>query len=255
MNKIPIALQLYTVRHELAQDPAGTIEAIAQIGYQGVEGGPPGDMPPDDYLALLSKHGLELIGGGASPGDLANDLNQVVAQSKQLGIDTLITGIGGTLRENGGDWVAAVALLKQGAIQAAQAGLRILYHNHAFEFEAQVEGMYGLDYLFSTIPADAIGAELDTYWVQTGGEDPVAYIRKYADRLPRLHIKDRTPPPDDDECPFAEVGHGILDWDGIFAAAEAAQIEWYVVEQDRWVRPPLEAARMSFEYLKSRGMV
>ena len=51
------------------------------------------------------------------------------------------------------------------------------------------------------------------------------------------------------------MGHGILDWDGIFAAAPAAGVEWYLVEQDRWTRPPLESARLSVEYLKARGML
>ena len=134
-------------------------------------------------------------------------------------------------------------------------GFVILYHNHAFEFEDKVDGQYGLDYLFDTIPETDIQAELDTYWVQVGGEDPVAYINKYAGRLPRLHIKDRAPAPADEECPFAEVGHGILDWDGIFAAAPAADVEWYVVEQDRCARSPLESARMSLEYLRSRDMI
>jgi len=255
MSNIPIALQLYTVRFQLAERPEETIKAVAEIGYQGVEGGPPRGMSNQAYLDLLAEHGLTLIADGTFPGELADNLDQVVERCDQLGIDTLMTGIGEALKEKDGDWKTVVAELGQACARAADAGLRILYHNHAFEFEAMVDGIYGLDYLFSTIPASAIGAELDTYWVQTGGEDPVAYIRKYADRLPRLHIKDRTPPPGDAECPFAEIGHGILDWDGIFAAAQEAGVEWYVVEQDRWVRPPLESARMSFEYLRSRGMV
>jgi sugar phosphate isomerase/epimerase len=246
---------LYTVRFELAERPEETIKAVAEIGYQGVEGGPPRGMTNERWLKLLADHGLTLIAGGVSPADLAQNLDQVIERCAQLGIDTLMTGIGGALRERDGDWKTVVAELGQGCARAAEAGLRVLYHNHAFEFETTVDGMYGLDYLFSTIPAAAIGAELDTYWVQTGGEDPVAYIKKYADRLPRLHIKDRAAPPDDAECPFAEVGHGILDWDGIFDAAKSAGVEWYVVEQDRWIRPPLESARMSFEYLRSRGMV
>ena len=108
--------------------------------------------------------------------------------------------------------------------------------------------------MLSTIPATAIGAEIDTYWVDAGGEDPVAYIEKYADRLPFLHIKDRTKGPDHEVCPFAEVGRGTLEWDSIFAAAASAGIEWYIVEQDRWQRPPLECARLSFEFLKSKGI-
>ena len=254
MTNIPVGLQLYTVRELLAEDPVTTIKAVAEIGYKGVEGGPPAGMSNRDYLALLADCGLTLLGGGTSSTAMRTELAQIVDNCGELGINTLMTAIGRDLRENDNDWPRVVAELGEVCAKAAAAGLRILYHNHAFEFETQVEGMYGLDYLFATIPAAHIGAELDTYWVHVGGEDPVAYINKYADRMPYLHIKDRTPPPGDEACPFAEVGHGLLGWGGIFAAAEAAGIEWYIVEQDRCTRPPLESARLSFEFLKAQGV-
>ena len=254
MGRIPIGLQLHTVREQLAEDGAGTLKKVADIGYEGVEGGPPPGMSNQEYVARLDDLGLTVVGGGCKPADLREDLDAVVEKCGELGINTLMTGIGGEVRKEGADWKASISALGEGCAKAAEAGLRILYHNHAFEFETEVDGMYGLDYLYSSIPDSAIGAEIDVYWVDAGGEDPVTYINKYADRMPYLHIKDRTPEPDHETCPFAEVGHGVLNWDSIFAAAEAADIEWYLVEQDRWQRHPIESARMSFEYLKSRGM-
>lgn len=250
---IPIALQLYTIREDFAQDPVRTIKAVAEIGYQGVEGGTPAGMSNQDYLSLLTDSGLTLIGSGTSTAGLRDNLSQIIEDCNELNINTLMCGIGGELRQSGGNWKRVVAELAEGCTKASEAGLRILYHNHAFEFEDKVDDQYGLDYLFDTIPKTDIQAELDTYWIQVGGEDPVAYINKYAGRLPRLHIKDQAPA--EEECPFAEVGHGILDWDGIFAAASVADVEWYVVEQDRCVRAPLESARMSLEYLCERHMI
>ncbi|MBP96522.1 sugar phosphate isomerase [Candidatus Poribacteria bacterium] len=250
---IPIALQLYTVREDLVEDPVRTIEAVAEIGYQGVEGGTPTGMSNKDYLSLLNDNNLTLVGSGTSTAGLRDNLSKTVENCSELGINTLMCGIGGELRQNDGDWKRVVAELAEGCAKASEAGLRILYHNHAFEFEDKVDGQYGLDYLFDTIPKSHIQAELDTYWVQAGGEDPVAYISKYAGRLPRLHIKDQAPT--NEECPFAEIGHGILSWDEIFTAASLAGIEWYVVEQDRCIRSPLESAQMSLEYLRSRGMI
>jgi len=255
MSKIPVGIQLYTVREEFSNDPKATIKAIAEMGYKGVEGSPPSGMSPKEFVKLLNDYGLKLTSSSTSISQLNDNLQEVVDRCRELGTNTLMTGIGGELRQNNNDWKLVVNNLKEACLKAAKAGLRILYHNHAFEFEAKVDGMYGLDYIFTTIPADAIQAEIDTYWVKTGGEDPVAYIRKYAGRVPLLHIKDRAAPPDDEECPFAEVGQGILDWNGIFAEAEKAEVEWYLVEQDRWIRPPLESAKMSIDYLKSRGMV
>ena len=254
MANIPIGIQLYTVREQLAKEPYDTLEQIAGIGYAGVEGGPPGGMSAEQFLDALSCLDLQLIGGGVSPTELRENIGAVAERSNALGITRLMTGVGGELRRENNDWKRVTALLAEGCANAAEAGLEILYHNHAFEFESKVNGTYGLDYMLETIPASDMGAELDTYWVKTGGEDPGAYIRKYAGRVPHLHIKDRAPEPAASECPFAEVGSGILDWDDIFEAAEQSGVEWYIVEQDRCVRPPLESARMSFQYLKSRGM-
>jgi len=255
MAKIPVGLQLYTVRQEFSNDPVGTIKEVAKMGYKGVEGGPSSGMSNKDFIRLLSDNGLKLTSGGVEPSELRDNLQKVVDRAHELGIKMLMTGIGGELNKKGGDWKLVVAELGEACAKAAEAGLIILYHNHAFEYEAKVDGMYGLDYLFAKIPASAIQAELDVFWVKTGGEDPVKYINKYANRLPRLHIKDRVAPPADQTNPFAEIGQGILDWDGIFAAAEKAGVEWYLVEQDRWNRPPMESARMSAEYLKSRDMI
>jgi sugar phosphate isomerase/epimerase len=254
MGTIPVGLQLYTVREQLAEDPVATIKAVAEIGYTGVEGGAPPGMSNADYLALLEDVGMKLIGSGCQPSDLHDDLDGLIDNCQELGINTLMTGIGREVRAEGADWKAVVSKLGEGCEKADDAGLRILYHNHAFEFEAKVDGMYGLDYLLENIPESSIGAEIDVYWVDAGGEDPVAYINKYAHRLPYLHLKDRTRGKDHETCPFAEVGYGTLDWDGIFGAAEAAGIEWYIVEQDRWLRPPIECARMSFEFLKLKGI-
>ena len=255
MSRIPIALQLYTVREPLAQDPQGTLKAVAAMGYEGVEGNAPAGVSNRDFRAMLADLGLTLIGGGVRVGELLEDLDGVTARCRELGITHLMTGIGGELRQSGGDWKGVVAKLREACRAATAAGLRILYHNHAFEFEAKVDGVYGFDYIFDAIPSGDIGAEIDVYWVHTGGEEPVAYIRRYAGRLPRLHVKDRASAPADQVCPFAELGQGILDWDGIFRAAQEAGVEWYVVEQDRCTRPPLESARMSLEFLRARGML
>jgi len=118
-----------------------------------------------------------------------------------------------------------------------------------------VDGVPPLDYMYKTISADVLKAEIDTYWIKTGGQDPVAYIRKYAGRIPYLHIKDRkTDAPAGERRAFTEIGAGCLDWDAIFAEAGKAGVEWYLVEQDQTDTTPLDSARKSIEFLKSRGM-
>lgn len=252
--RIRIGLQLHTVREEMKKDPVATLKAVADIGYEGVEGNPPEGMSNAEFLAAVRGVGMELIGGNTRLPEMRKDLDGIAANCRELGIDTLMMGVLGQVN-SGQTWKDVVDELAQLCVQASAKGLRICYHNHAQEFEDKVDGMYALDYIFETIPAEHLLAELDVYWVKAGGEDPVRYIQKYAGRMTRLHIKDRVADAENAECPFAEIGHGTLDWDAIFAEAPKAGVEWYVVEQDRCIRPPLESAKMSLEYLRSRGMI
>ncbi len=86
MSRIPIGLQLYTVREQMAADPVGTIKAVGEMGYEGVEGGTPGSMSNTEYLALLEDCGLKLIGGGTSSGELRDDIQKVIDRCGELGI-------------------------------------------------------------------------------------------------------------------------------------------------------------------------
>ena len=95
---------------------------------------------------------------------------------------------------------------------------------------------------------EALQAELDTCWVQKGGEDPVAWCRKMKGRLPLLHLKDYVVNLER-EILFGEVGIGSLDWDSIIQEADAAGCEWFIVEQDSSTRDPFESIKMSFDFL------
>jgi len=92
--------------------------------------------------------------------------------------------------------------------------------------------------------------EIDTYWVQFGGGDPVDYINRLKGRVPVLHLKDMAP---GEERRFAEIGEGILDWPAILAASEAAGTEWLCVEQDNcYDRDPLDSAKISLTNLRTQ---
>jgi sugar phosphate isomerase/epimerase len=134
----------------------------------------------------------------------------------------------------------------------------------------KIDGKYALDILYDTIPSDYLQTEIDTCWVNVGGENPSEYVKKYKGRAPVVHLKDfhlsgKRPDRlyaliglDEDEAQeeastfeFRPVGHGMQNIPAIIEAAEASGAKWLVVEQDRSVgRTPLEAVQMSIEYLK-----
>ncbi|MDD5729251.1 MAG: TIM barrel protein, partial [Victivallales bacterium] len=102
------------------------------------------------------------------------------------------------------------------------------------------------DLFYERTPADQVKAELDTYWIKKGGEDPVAYLKKYGDRLPLVHLKDM----DKTDGSFAAVGTGLIDLSGVIAAAGDSAAEWVIYEQDICRESPLECARISIENIK-----
>jgi sugar phosphate isomerase/epimerase len=128
----------------------------------------------------------------------------------------------------------------------SEKGMRLSYHNHSFEF-VKFDGEYALDMLYANTSPENVLAEIDTYWVQHGGEDPAAYIRKYSGRGPILHVKDMA---DDEKKSFAEIGNGILDWHAIREASQQSGVEVYCVEQDVCPGDPLDSARISFQFMQ-----
>lgn len=246
MAQLPIALQMYTVRDECAKDFLGTLERVAQIGYQGVEFAGMYDTPAADVAKALKKLGLKAAGIHCGIEALTDGLDATLNDAHTLGCPFVVCSyLPEALRKNADDWRASAKRLSEAGAQCKKQGIQLCYHNHSFEF-TQFDGQYGLDIFFSAADPEAVKCELDVYWVKHGGVDPVPYIRKYGSRVALLHMKDMAPGP---ERAFAEVRTGILDMAGIVAEGKRIGTEWFIVEQDVCKRPSLESARISFENL------
>ena len=125
--------------------------------------------------------------------------------------------------------------------------MKLMYHNHAFEMES-VDGKLAIDWLMESAPK--LGFEIDLAWVQRGGQNGVQLLKKYAGRCPRIHCKDLAPEGENqDQMGFADVGHGVLDWNALLPAAKAAGAEWYIVEHDL-PKEPLVSIERSFKFLQ-----
>ncbi|GAB4562252.1 MAG: sugar phosphate isomerase/epimerase [Anaerolineae bacterium] len=250
MSSIPIALQMYTVRDVAEKDFAAALRQVAEIGYAGVELAGTFGMAADELKALLDDLGLRVAGSHIRLDQLENELPQVLEYNRALGNPNIILpAVGPDRRQTLDDWKRLAESLNQIGKATREAGMTFCYHNHAFEFEI-FDGKPALDWLYEWTDPDLVKAEIDTYWVQRAGYDPAAYLKRYADRLWLVHLKDMEP---GEEQFFAEIGEGIMDWEKVFAASEAANVQWYVVEQDRCRRPTMESARLSFENLRKMG--
>ena len=243
--KPPIAVQLYSVREACAEDFAGSLARIADMGYVGVEFAGLHNQTPLQVRAMLDDLGLVACSThGAFP--TAETLAEAVATAQILGYTYLVGGWGppqfASIEE-----IQKVAAEAEAAFALTQGtGLKLGLHNHYWEFDHMLDGRYPHDIFMELAPN--MLAELDTYWVKVGGADPAAQIAKLGKRAPLLHIKDG---PGVKEKAMMAIGTGIVDWPPVFAAATAA--EWMIVELDSCDTDMFQALADSYSFLVGNG--
>ncbi|UCD27935.1 MAG: sugar phosphate isomerase/epimerase [Planctomycetota bacterium] len=250
MAKLKIGLQLYTVRDLLAQDFVDTLKKVREIGYTCVELADHGGYPAAVLKKLLEDVGLNPISNHCPIEQMESDINKAVEETLALGTKYLACPyLPGDWRKDEAGWRRCAEVLNRAGKVCKSWGIRLCYHNHSFEF-IRIGKRYAFDLLYEETNPAYVQAELDTYWVQHGGEDPVGYINKLSGRCPLIHLKDMSKEADRS---FAAVGEGILDFPAIFAAAEAAGSVWGIVEQDTCPADPLDSIATSLANLKKMG--
>lgn len=267
---LPIAIQLFSVRDEMAADFKGTLMTVKELGFDGVEFAGLHGHRAAEVKSMCAEIGLVPISAHVPYFEMFDDTEGVLKTYAEIGCRYVVIPYLPPELRPGTDGFATV-LEKAAEIGkiARTLGLTLLYHNHDFEFE-KIGDRYALDVLYDTVPAEYLQTELDTCWVRVGGEEPSAYICKYSGRAPIVHLKDyaggktdhmyeligmEVEKPAEGEAPFEfrPVGFGVQNMPAIIAAAEDAGASWLVVEQDSpsMGLSPLECARKSIEYLRS----
>jgi len=241
-----IALQLYTVRALAAADLGGTLRAVAAAGYRSVELAGLPEIASVALARLLDETGLRAVASHEGIARLREDPAAVADRLAAVGCSRVIVPWMPEEDRRTVDDVRRFAA-ELGALgrSFADRGIRLGYHNHAFEF-APLDGTTTWDVLLAELPAE-VEIELDVYWASIGGRDPVAEIRATADRVRLLHMKDRAPGPEPRDTP---AGEGILAFPQIVEEGRAAGVEWYVVEQDD-AHDPLAEIAIAARYLES----
>ena len=269
MYDFPVALQLYSVRDDMAADFEGTLKKVKAMGYDGVEFAGLFGHSAAEVKKMCADIGLNPISAHVPYYDMVAD-TKLVDDYAEIGCKYIVVPhIAAEYLAGGEKAEEFVANLKMLGQKANECGMKLCYHNHDFEFE-KVNGEYKLDILYKEVPAELLSTQLDTCWVNVGGENPVDYIHKYAGRIEIIHLKDFAGSKsdnmyaligvDDDKkkdssgsFEFRPVGSGLQDFPAILAASKEVGAKWVVVEQDNpsMGKTPLECAKSSIEYLKS----
>jgi len=249
MKKIPIALQLYSIREDCARDLEGTLEAVAKMGYEGVEFAGYYDRSAEDLRKILEDLGLKVAGSHLRIDTLLGDeLKKTVEFNRILGNKYLIVpSLPREMRGSKDAWIKAARLMNEISEKVKPEGMQVGYHNHAVEF-TPINGELPWDIFFEEAKPDVI-MQLDTGNAMSGNltaDEVVNIIRKYPGRAITVHLKEFSA-----TNKKAVIGEGDMKWEEFFKACETVGgTEWYIVEQESYAYPPLECVKKCLENLK-----
>lgn len=269
MKKFPIALQVYSVRDDMQADFYGTLKKVKAMGYDGVEFAGLYGHAPAEVQSWCEELGLVPLSAHVPFADMMQNPD-LLADYAAIGCKYVaIPYLTPEYRPGAEKFDEVIAGARMLGEKANSLGMKLLYHNHDFEF-AKLDGKYALDVLYDSVPADLLATELDTCWVRVGGVDPASYVRKYTGRAPVVHLKDYVggksehmyaligiddgkQGAEQQSFAFRPVGYGVQDVYGILNAAEEAGTEWVVVEMDEpgMDRTPLQCAELSVRFLNT----
>jgi sugar phosphate isomerase/epimerase len=240
-----IALQLYTVRDACEEDLPGTLQAIADQGYNAVELYTLHGETPAAWRALLDQVGLDACSRHVSLDQLEAEPQRLVNEAHTLGMSRLVVPTmprPATVEEAD----AQVARLTRVAAEVVGSGLPLGYHNHAWELEPLDGSVTTFDRLVA-VDSDLLFLELDLGWAWQAGADPAALLRRHAGRCPLVHVKDQSAR----DAPSVPVGTGAVPYREVIDAARATGVEWLIVEQEHFdASGSVAAAARSLEGLR-----
>jgi sugar phosphate isomerase/epimerase len=246
-----IGVQLYTVRSLLERDFEGTLQRIAEIGFQEVEFAGYFRRPPRQIRSLLQSLKLDAPGGHMPYEALAQpgEWDRVLEMANELGHRyVVIAWTPASDRRTLDDWKRIAERFNAAGRAARRAGLTFAYHNHEFEFTPLGAGPLPFDVLLTESDPELVKIELDLYWITLGGQDPLEYFRRQPGRFPLVHVKDMQR--GGEQPRMVDVGAGDIDFAAIFAERERAGIRHFFVEHDE-PAAPLDSIRASYQHLRA----
>ncbi len=274
MKTLPVALQVYSVRDFAEKDFKGTMQAVKDMGYQGVELAGLYDLTKEEVKSILDEVGLVCVSAHVPLVEMMADIEAVLDTYTYLGCKYIaIPYIDEDKRPNTPGFEPALKEFDRIGAACRARGVTLLYHNHDFEYVKVANGQFGLDYMYSTISPDHLQTELDLCWVKVAGQSPVEYLKKYAGRAPVVHLKDYFKEGEvgkmyeligidseeeevkpEGHFEFRPIGCGMQYFPPILETCVEIGAEWVVVEQDESVaRTSMEAIEISRKYLKGLG--
>jgi len=246
MREIGVAVQLFSVRDACACDLPGTLGAVAQMGYEGVEFAGHYNRSAMELRRLLADLGLKVAGSHIGWDALAgNELDRTMDFNEELGnVHLICPGLPEERRSSIDAWKETAHLMNAMAEITEKRGMRVGYHNHSVEFQS-LEDQIPWDVFLQETTASVV-MQLDTGNAMHGGGDVLSILKRYPGRATTIHFKEYSR--DHDQ---ALLGEGEVPWQEVFGLCQDRQDTcWYIVEQETYAYPPLKCIELCLKNLK-----
>lgn len=243
-------IQLYTLRDDIPKDPKGILKQLSSFGYKQIEGyeGPQGmfwGMTNTDFKKYSEDLGMSFI---ASHCEIEKDFEKKAADAAAIGMKYLICPWKGPQKSIDDFKKFADEFNQKGEI-CKKNGIRFAYHNHDYSFQT-IDGQIPQEVMMNNTDASLVDYEMDIYWVVTGNQDPIAWLKKYPNRWRLCHVKDRMKGATEPGASCV-LGQGTIDFPTILKEAKAQGMQYYIVEQERYDgTTPIKAAQADAGYMK-----
>lgn len=251
----PVGVQAYSFRNYFPKDIPGTLDRIQAMGITEIEGGA-GRLPAEEYKKLCDARGISIPSTGSSFTDLAEKPQEIAETAKTLGSKFVMCAW--VPHERGNftleDANKAIAVFNSAGKVLKENGLTFCYHAHGYEFQPHEDGTL-LDYIIQNTDPKYVSFEMDIFWIQFGGGDPVGLLKKYGDRWKLMHLKDMKKGTEKNLTGGTDVennvplGTGELDMRGILIEGRKIGIAHYFIEDES--SRVVEQVPESIAYLRS----
>jgi sugar phosphate isomerase/epimerase len=253
--RLPIGLQLYSVRNLLPKDFDGTLAQVRSAGYTVVEAAGYFDRSAADFRHAMDAAGLRCISTHHALNVLETQLDQWLDYGHTIGLEYIVCSSSGGMHRDPAakgpttldDWHWIAGEFNRIGEKIKSAGITFGVHNHTPEF-AVIDGVLVYDELLRLTDPKFVVFEMDCGWVYASGHNPVDYLSKTPERFPLMHVKDMTPGANG-QMHSTEMGRGKIDYAPILRAATG--LKQYFVEQEEFDIDPMQALRIDAEYLRN----
>lgn len=244
-----IAVQLYSVRHECEKDLYSVLKEIAKIGYEGIEFAGYYNKNPKELKKMLNDLNLKVAGTHISVNTLLGDELKktvefnIILDNKYL----IVPHLPENMRNSKAKWIETANIFNDISRKLISEKMYVGYHNHAIEFQ-KIDGEYPWDIFFRNTDKRVV-MQLDTGNAMHGGissEELIEIIHRYPGRALTVHIKEFST-----KNNKALVGEGDINWERFIKACnEKGNTEWYIIEQETYLYPPMECIKRCYENFK-----